>query len=157
MMRCSANCGANRWVSLQPGRYNVQVSLFTERWEWVCNKRRDFEIRADLTPGNIGKSRNSTPTNLISSQTTNSLEQGVAIYPNPATSTLFISATELAGQKGQITIISPYGQMMRQSDLEQVEGGQLEVDLSAYPTGLYLINTKLDSGESFNQKVIISK
>ena len=76
-------------------------------------------------------------------------------FPNPVSSELFVNVNGLAGQRGQLILFNQYGQIMYEVATEQLEEEQLKLDVSKYSTGLYLLSTKLATGEEFTTKIMV--
>ena len=72
------------------------------------------------------------------------------IYPNPSNGKVKISIPPMG--KGQIAMFSATGQMVFQDD--DVETGEMEIDLSSQPKGIYFIKLEAD-GKTFVERLIL--
>ena len=93
------------------------------------------------------------PTDTITTDTTGIMLYKTAnlrIYPNPTTGTVTIElSTETATQKPEIQVFDVYGRALQVVNDADARGASLqtvEIDLSRYPTGIYLIKV-IDNGK----------
>ncbi|MFA4853596.1 MAG: T9SS type A sorting domain-containing protein [Bacteroidales bacterium] len=82
---------------------------------------------------------------------TNLTKESIIIYPNPTKGNIFIEQPQL--QSANIKIYNLFGQLIFEKNFIQKN---LEIDLSSYPVGVYLIQL-MQSGQVFNKKIILIK
>ncbi len=82
------------------------------------------------------------------------LEESIAIYPNPNPGILhirFIKPVRLP----TIKIYSMLGELLWQKKFQGLGSGQVEVDLSAYSTGLYLISVSANNQQTIRRVLLL--
>ncbi len=78
-------------------------------------------------------------------------EIALKVYPNPATSTVFLRIEDITGDiEGTIVI---YNQSGSQLGSQRVSSYQTEIDMSAYSSGIYLLTIQIN-GRITNWKII---
>ena len=80
-----------------------------------------------------------------------SASNGVAVYPNPASNKLFITAKE---EMRGIALYDRYGQLIINQAYNQ-RSLQAEIDVSVLASGFYLARVELQNGTIVTQKVIV--
>ena len=126
------NATANTYVVTQTGQYSVQV--------------------AD-TNGCISTSASVLVT--ITSVGINevSLENEVAIYPNPATGSFYIHYTSVSGKNLYLTMFNAVGEKVKEELLGVANNTDASVSISTLPVGVYLV--QLQSGQNTMTKKIV--
>jgi len=81
----------------------------------------------------------------------------IATFPNPAQDVLYMDLSEYAGKKANILISNQFGGVVAAINLEQLPSDLVEIDLSKFTNGLYLIRTKIDRTRIISQKMVVSK
>ena len=82
----------------------------------------------------------------------NSIENAVALYPNPATSEVFISISDKTFSNFDVTIVNSLGQVLeRKTNVDNASSTSLNV--SNYSSGIYFITIK--AGESTTTKKLV--
>jgi ligand-binding sensor domain-containing protein len=87
---------------------------------------------------------------------TNTIQNGVALYPNPASTKLHLNYSLFA--KGHINVIltNALGQQVYRMATEQPEGRQdMDVDVSSLSRGVYTCTLQTDNGQVFTNKFIL--
>ena len=75
-------------------------------------------------------------------------QQNISIYPNPSTDQITITFT---GEIKSIKIIDLYGKVISKY-IEPVNG--IQVDISAFESGLYFVHYQLNSGDTGSQRIV---
>ncbi len=80
--------------------------------------------------------------------------EGIGVYPNPTDGKVTITTTLSGSVEGQLTILDYMGREV--STARTVHGGkqQMQLDLSGYQSGLYMVSLKAE-GRVFTQKLLI--
>lgn len=80
------------------------------------------------------------------------------VFPNPAQDELFIDWSR-SGTVGAATcrIIHPTGQILEQSALPAQGDNPLQVNISPYPAGMYILSFQTADGESFARRFVIAR
>ena len=178
---CAGNCKGTENINVAGGDYWLKVTYFTSSWKKICEVSKDVHVQGGYLTGatDAAAGRTATPTstaqlatlshtktaNTVSTTATDNTELAtfgtvsstlapVQVYPNPANSTLFVNSS-LTGQEGELVLFNQFGQTMKQIDLGALRNGTLQIDISNYQPGLYLMSTRLKSGEIFTEKVLI--
>ena len=81
----------------------------------------------------------------------------IKIFPNPVTNELSINLAAFIGQKGKVEIVDLRGQTMEILPNQLLTESPLNVDVSTYPKGMYLLMLNLDGEQVLSKKIIISK
>jgi hypothetical protein len=76
---------------------------------------------------------------------------GVALYPNPASNKLFITAEE---EMQSIALYNRYGQLIVNQGYNK-RSLQAEIDVSMLASGFYLARVELESGVTVTRKIIV--
>ena len=84
------------------------------------------------------------------------LPEVITIYPNPATSELFVNFNALAGEKGIIKLINVYGQEVTTIKIDEIPNTPFWIDLGKLVTGVYHLVLTVENRQPFTEKVIIS-
>lgn len=72
----------------------------------------------------------------------------VSIYPNPAEDNITVKADDIT----QIEIYNTVGQMVERVDADD---DSVEINVSAYNSGVYLMKITLNNGQTYTQKVVV--
>ena len=95
--------------------------------------------------------------NSIALNNSGSNENSIIVFPNPS-SGIFVIATqrEAKGKQSQIEIHTVFGEKVYLMDNGQLSiiNSPLSIDLSAQPSGIYLIKITTEEGDTFSRKVI---
>jgi hypothetical protein len=87
---------------------------------------------------------------------TNSVQNRVALYPNPAHANLHLNYSLSA--KGHVSVIltNTLGQQVYNVTTEQLEGKQdMDVDVSSLSRGIYTCTLQIDNGQVLTNKFIL--
>jgi hypothetical protein len=72
-------------------------------------------------------------------------ESNVVLYPNPASSQLFVAFDKLMDQDVDMQLFNVQGQLLQQAN-RFVVGNQIQVDISSLPAGVYLLSLRTEEG-----------
>lgn len=71
----------------------------------------------------------------------------ISLFPNPAKSNIEIVFTEKAGQKYTVLVYNSVGMVMTEiSSVTFTEKQNVNIDISSYQSGIYIVNLKTESG-----------
>ncbi len=76
------------------------------------------------------------------------------IYPNPAKDELHIDYSLTSSQDINVSIINTLGQTLKELIIEKTTNGNLRIDISSIPSGVYFISIKTISSSKVNRLVI---
>jgi len=79
------------------------------------------------------------------------VENLVKVYPNPASSVVVI---ENSGVNARLDLVRTTGEIAIQGNLNK---GQNTIDVSAVPSGIYLLSVTWEDGETISEKLIITR
>jgi len=82
--------------------------------------------------------------------------RSLQVYPNPARNIVMVQWTKSDFQKGHLVVIDLFGRQVFAQVLESGDSS-IEIDLSAFSSGVYFIQVKLDEQTPMIHKVVISK
>ena len=85
------------------------------------------------------------------------LEGGISVFPNPAQDELFINLKSFIGQGGQLSIVNPYGQLMQQLDLAEIQDATVRINTTTYENGLYYLNVQVGKQKMVTEKILIHR
>ncbi len=96
----------------------------------------------------------------VNSQQVNSnesIDTTFKIYPNPASSKLFVKSTDLNDSKGKISLYNMNGIQIRSYDMNTKFNQTNELDINGLATGLYVLRIVSESGNVLKTERIIIK
>ena len=79
-------------------------------------------------------------------------EAGISIFPNPANDFCRITFTEFLGNPAQVLVLDAKGRSVKSLTIDQQNA---EMDLQAFPIGLYYLKITRDSRSYFHKLVIV--
>lgn len=79
----------------------------------------------------------------------------VAISPNPASVIANLNIGEYSGKPGQISVMNSLGQLMSLADYSELPVGSVQIDVSAYATGIYWINVVVEEEPIATLKLLV--
>jgi hypothetical protein len=88
-------------------------------------------------------------TQFILSSLTEEVPDGIKIYPNPASTEIYIDVTGSHHQIENLRIISMFGQVLNQSQKSY------SIDISTLSEGVYILQIELTGGEQISKTVLI--
>ena len=169
---CGGTCKATEKISVSEGDYLIKVSFFTDTWQQVCTASAEVSISsltdhianrmgkpskeqlATTSLGKTGTANTITVDGITKIEATTSRLNPVQVYPNPAKTVLFVSSIG-KGEKGAFVLFNQFGQKLKQIDLSTLHKETIQLDISAYEPGLYLMSTRLKGGGIFSEKLFI--
>ena len=151
---CRGNCKGTETVRVGSGKFQIKVTYFNKSMKQLCTKTAEFNNN-NLVGTSSSRSASPSDNQIATEATIPSGAVSLSVYPNPANTSLTIDATSLIGKKGQLSVMNPFGQVINQFDLGAIQDGTVQLDVSTYQAGLYLISASLVDGEQFLEKVII--
>jgi hypothetical protein len=81
----------------------------------------------------------------------------IQMYPNPTSERVSIDFGELSGQGGVLQVISPFGQLMRETNFEVFPDDALILELNDYASGVYKVIITTDAGERSVRSLVVQK
>jgi uncharacterized delta-60 repeat protein len=82
-------------------------------------------------------------------------EQAAAlVFPNPSNGQVIVDMESYLGDKVSLQLTDMYGRQLQSISAEEVETPLLDLDLSAYPTGVYLLQIKADGKAVRTERII---
>lgn len=84
----------------------------------------------------------------------NTMDIQAEIYPNPAKDELHIDYSLTSSQDINVSIINTLGQTLKELIIEKTTNGNLRIDISSIPSGVYFISIKTISSSKVNRLVI---
>jgi hypothetical protein len=112
----------------------------------------DDVVITDCTSQNSSKSNSAK---LISGSDV--LEKSVKIFPNPATSTLFVTLIGLNQEKTNISVFNISGLLVKKIESKEQVNAVQEIDLDNLSNGVYIIRITDDNDFVVNKRIVISK
>lgn len=82
------------------------------------------------------------------SLTENSINNNISIYPNPANDNITVEADDIT----QVEIYNTVGQMVKRVGTNE---DSVEVNVSAYNSGIYLMKITLSNGQTYSEKEVV--
>lgn len=79
----------------------------------------------------------------------------LVVFPNPAKQQVFINLKKFIGKNAQVQLYDARGVLMKNLDLENIENNLLEIDLTNYNNGFYMISIKVEGQKRIVEKLII--
>ncbi len=150
-LNCTSKCGDEvNLTNLKTGGYDI--TIYNSDWSLAC-ATTTIDLKGGLLSYENSGSR-TAQTNVQFNTTTNVQH---AIYPNPATQELFVDMKAYAGQKGDVSLINQFGQIIQQIDFDEIPTSTIRFDLQKVETGLHFLTIKLESNKVITEKVLINK
>jgi hypothetical protein len=109
-----------------------------------------FDLAGDVPVNNIAGWCNGCPLSVKQLSNDNNI---VKVYPNPNNG-VFNFQFENTNQKGEIEIYNMLGKQVYNETLRQVQG-DIRIDLSNEPAGIYLYRIIAEDGSAVNGKLVI--
>jgi extracellular elastinolytic metalloproteinase len=78
-----------------------------------------------------------------------------AAFPNPTSGELNLDLSPYVGRNIQIAVFSPFGTLLYQSSVADVQSGIYPVSLADYPSGMYMVRVKADSLPDVTRRVLL--
>ncbi len=81
----------------------------------------------------------------------------MSIYPNPASSFVYVSLNRVNGQKGELKLFNSFGQLVKTHQLSTISQGATKMNISELPPGVYALTFKGNKQRLISEKLIITK
>ena len=115
----------------------------------VSNKGKiDFSKTTSETATEISSTSLNLPTKKVLSH------KEVAIYPNPTSNTINVALQQYEGKNVSVQILNAFGRQVYNTTFKEVSTQTYEIDMKAYPTGMYFIKATADGVELVVKKVM---
>lgn len=79
------------------------------------------------------------------------------LFPNPAQDELYMNLAQYAGAKATVELVNAAGQVIINQKVDAIPTTLMNLDLSAFQDGLYLLNLKIDGQGVITKKVVIKR
>ena len=83
------------------------------------------------------------------------IEKAIKLFPNPAQSAITLQVLPLKAKKGSIVIYNIYGQAIKQFKDLNFDQTHLQLDVSNFENGLYLLKIKADNYRLISKRFVI--
>ena len=152
---CYDACSNSQTLNnLSAGQYIVFIK--EENGQNICQQ---VVTLTNGTGGNLDTDEGNSITNRIaspsSSFTTQSKEQQVAIFPNPANEELFINMSSYAGKQGSLYLFDHLGKVLLEQKMGTLTTDLVKMNIEALQNGLYHLVVEVDQQVVFAKKVIV--
>lgn len=87
----------------------------------------------------------------------NEFLKSINIYPNPADNHIYIKGIDSQNSKLYIRLYNTLGQELMNTQKDFIQNEEVKVDLNNLSNGIYYILIENQSGEIYNQKIIINR
>ncbi len=83
----------------------------------------------------------------------------ISVYPNPASTVLYVDLADFAGSRGELVIFNDLGQLVWQDKFDEVDPAPLEVNLldDRFGDGLFLLVFRPSEGKSVSKRFIVNR
>lgn len=125
----------------------MQVGLFVESINNTTTTQAIFDnvgISGGLQPLAVSPGTQTAETHQDDQAVEKIHEFSLQVYPNPTTGEVNIDLTTYAGRAARIEVWNLFGQVMHYVDIDEVEHDLVNMDLSGYAKGAYLIRVISD-------------
>ena len=85
------------------------------------------------------------------------LSHSIHLFPNPASSNVFVEMNKFSGSKAEITILNNVGQIVLKKFVEEIEKTPLEINTNQLMNGAYFVHILIDENTTFNKKLVIHR
>jgi mucin-19 len=79
------------------------------------------------------------------------------VYPNPTSGELNVNLAQYAGRAVCLEVYSLTGQLLRLVEIEEVQTGIEQLDLSALQSGMYLVKVKSDGLPEVTRRIVLTR
>ena len=83
-------------------------------------------------------------------------EKDVRVFPNPARNTAYLDLAAWSGQAVTVEIYDPMARLMQRIEQDQAAGQPLELDVAAFPNGIYQVVVYPEAGRPVVKKLVIA-
>jgi hypothetical protein len=81
----------------------------------------------------------------------------IKVFPNPTQHEVFVDLSAFAGKTAQVQILNTVGQLVHETQIDEVNTDRTRFDVSDLPSDMYLIRVQVDSEGMFTEKFVIRK
>jgi hypothetical protein len=78
-----------------------------------------------------------------------------SIFPNPATSEVYVDLKDYYGQKAQVDLLNTLGNVMQTQQIREVGSDLERIGLQGLSSGIYFIRVRTDQGETSKRFLIV--
>jgi len=82
-------------------------------------------------------------------------EVNISVYPNPTNGPVNLVMTDMAGENVTISIYNSFGQQVLTSPYTKLNLDKLEIDLTPYPEGIYIVRIESDTKRAVKKITLI--
>ena len=107
-----------------------------------------FIIRGQFNEPPVEFNSNNTSAGFVNSSVNNSIDE-ILVYPNPTNGYLSISIHDLNGEKSELRFLTLAGDELLSKKV--IDGQNIDLDISGYPPGLYLIVLNTPKGNWYEK------
>ena len=107
-----------------------------------------FIIRGQFNEPPVEFNWNNTSAGFVNSSVNNSIDE-ILVYPNPTNGYLSISIHDLNGEKSELRFLTLAGDELLSKKV--IDGQNIDLDISGYPPGLYLIVLNTPKGNWYEK------
>lgn len=81
----------------------------------------------------------------------------LSVYPNPASSEVFIEATQFSGLNVEVQVLNNLGQQVQSIQLDALSAGPVRLEVTTYEDGLYYIRMIANGQDDLVQKFVVER
>ncbi len=81
----------------------------------------------------------------------------IKVFPNPTQHEVFVDLSAFAGKTAQVQILNTVGQLVHETQIDEVNTDRTRFDVSNLPSDMYLIRVQIESEGMFTEKFVIRK
>lgn len=123
--------------------------------DWLDPNNTDTKFMNTVKMGGNGAACGSDPFVSVTN-VKNDLSQSVNVYPNPSNGIVMVQLNLANAKDIQINVYNLLGEEVDVYSVTNAVSGNVKVDLSRFPAGVYLLKINAD-GESTSKKVVLNK
>jgi len=157
---CFGNCSGDISIPVKNFDKGLHAIIYNKSWKEVCKKYIDIPGRI-AGEENISKNQVSisSASDLRLLQTNASLENAteIALFPNPASTKVFVDLQSLAGKSIDLKLYNNLGQVVYQQRLEEATHEPFVIATSQFKNGLYLLEVQGEDGLFLTEKLMINQ
>ncbi len=81
----------------------------------------------------------------------------IRVFPNPTNGDLYVELGSFAGKAARIQVFNTIGQLMYQTEVDEITAEAMRLDLHALTSEMYFLKVHIPNEGSFTQKFIVRK
>jgi len=125
-------------------------------WHWDGNSNPTADLKDFLDPGNTGATIFDGAFNPCGFVSVEEIEfSDLSIYPNPSTGIFNIDLSNVSGQVERVEVYDALGSLLQSKEIVTIDN--IEVDLSSFENGSYLISIWNASGQRVTRPIVLLK